>query len=143
MFTNPDKAAMIRFRRTATRRCSAIAFAEVRMPIAIEELDGGVTKVVLSGRLDIAGAQEIDMRMNIVGGSRKAVVIDLSAVDFLASIGLRTLVHCAKAVQNKGGRAVLLSPIAAVAEVIRFSGIDELIPVLSDDAEAIAAVRPA
>lgn len=41
------------------------------MQISIEELEGGATRVVLDGRLDIAGAQAIDLRMNVVAGSKK------------------------------------------------------------------------
>lgn len=113
------------------------------MPIAIHDLDGGVTKVVLSGRIDIAGAQEIDMPMNIVAGSRRAVVIDLSTVEFMASMGLRSLVVAAKSIVSKRGRVVLLAPRAEVEDVIRTSGIDELIPIHGDEADAILAVMPA
>jgi anti-anti-sigma factor len=112
------------------------------MPIAIQDLDGGVTRVVLSGRIDVAGASQIDMPMSVVGGSKRAVVIDLAAVEFMASMGLRSLVVCAKAILNKKGRVVLLAPQGPVEEVIVTSGIDELIPILHDEAAAIAAVRP-
>lgn len=110
------------------------------MPIAIHDLDGGVTKVVLSGRIDIAGAQAIDMPMSVVAGSRRAVVIDLSAVEFMASMGLRGLVVSAKSILSKRGRVVLLSPRPEVEDVIRTSGIDELIPIHQEEAAAIAAV---
>ena len=110
------------------------------MPIAIQDLENGVAKVVLTGRIDIAGAQEIDMPMSVVAGSRRAVVIDLSGVGFMASMGLRCLVMAAKAIQGKRGRVVLLSPQPLVQEVIQTSGIDELIPIHHDEAAAIAAV---
>ncbi len=110
------------------------------MPIAIQELDGNVTKVVLSGRIDVAGAREIDLPMSVVAGSRRAVVIDLAAVDFMASMGLRSLVVCAKTIIGKRGRVVLLAPQPAVAEVLTVSGIDDLIPIHHDEAAAIAAV---
>ncbi len=113
------------------------------MAIAIQDLDGGVTKVVLSGRIDIGGAHEIDMPMSIVAGSRRAVVIDLSAVEFMASMGLRSIVVSAKAIFSKRGKVVLLSPQPQVEEVITVSGIDELIPICRDEAEAVAAVVPA
>ena len=48
------------------------------MPIEVEDLDGALTKMVLPGRIDVTGAQEIDVPMSIVAGSRKALVIDLS-----------------------------------------------------------------
>jgi stage II sporulation protein AA (anti-sigma F factor antagonist) len=110
------------------------------MPIAIEDIDGGVTRVVLSGRIDIAGARDIEMPMSVVGGSRRAVVIDLAGVDFMASLGLRSLVLSAKSILSKRGRVVLLAPQPAVEEVIRTSGIDELIPIHHDAAAALAAV---
>jgi anti-sigma B factor antagonist len=113
------------------------------MPIEIQELDGNVARVVLSGRIDIAGAHAIDMPMSIVAGTRRAVVIDLSAVEFMASMGLRTIVVSAKAIMNKRGKVVLLSPQPQVEEVITVSGIDDLIPICRDEAEAIAAVLPA
>jgi anti-sigma B factor antagonist len=113
------------------------------MPIAIEDLDGTVTKVVLSGRIDIAGAHEIDMPMSIVAGTKRAVVIDLSKVEFLASMGLRSIVVCAKSIMNKRGKVILLAPQPQVEEVITVSGIDTLIAISRNEADAIAAVQPA
>ena len=111
------------------------------MPIAVHDLEGGVTRVVLSGRIDIAGTQEIDMRMGIVAGSRRAVVIDLSGVSFIASMGLRCLVAAAKTVSSKQGRMVLLSPNANVETVIRTTGIDAVIPIFHDAEEASRTVN--
>jgi stage II sporulation protein AA (anti-sigma F factor antagonist) len=113
------------------------------MAIAIEDIAGGVTKVVLSGRIDIAGASEIDMPLSLVGGSRRAVVIDLSGVEFMASLGLRSIVVSSKSIMSKRGKVVLLAPRPAVEEVITTSGIDELIAIYRDEGEAIAAVAPA
>jgi anti-sigma B factor antagonist len=110
------------------------------MPMTVMELDNGVTKVVITGRIDIAGAQDIDLPLNVVGGSRRAVVIDLTDVTFMASMGLRGLVMCAKAIHSKRGKVSMFGPRDDVAEVIRTMGIDELIPLLPSEAEAIAAV---
>lgn len=110
------------------------------MPIVIEDLAGGVTKVVLTGRIDIAGSAEIDLPMSTVGGSSKAVIVDLSGVNFIASLGLRSIVLGGKTVMRKGGTMVLLAPQPAVEEVITTSGIDELFAICRDEAAAIAAV---
>jgi anti-anti-sigma factor len=110
------------------------------MPITILDLDANVTKVVISGRIDIAGARELEMPMAIVAGSRRAVVIDLSAVDFMASLGLRGIVVSAKSIFSKRGKIVLLFPQPQVEEVITTTGIHELIPIYHDETEAIAAV---
>lgn len=113
------------------------------MPIQVLELDEDLTKVVLSGRIDIAGSHEIDLPMSVVGGSRRRVIVDLAAVEFMASLGLRALVLAAKAVARRQGRLVLLSPNANVEQVIRVTGVDELIPIFHDEHLAVAAVKSA
>jgi anti-anti-sigma factor len=112
------------------------------MPIAIQDLDGGVTVVALSGRIDIAGAREIDMPMNIVAGSKRAVVIDLSSVDFLASLGIRSIVIAAKSIASKRGSCVMFGPNADVRSVLEASAIDTIIPIHSELDDAIRAVSP-
>jgi anti-anti-sigma factor len=110
------------------------------MPIVIEDLADGIAKVVLTGRIDIAGSAEIDMPMSIVGGSHRTVIVDLSGVNFIASLGLRSIVLAGKTVMRRGGTMVLLSPQPAVEEVITTSGIDELFHIYRDEAAAVAAV---
>ncbi len=112
------------------------------MNLVSETLPGGVTKVVLDGQLDIMGAQTIDLRFSVIAGSSKAVVVDLSAVSFVASIGIRTLLTGAKTVQSKGGKLVLLSPTPAVEKVLKVTGVDTLMPIFGDLDAAIQAVAP-
>lgn len=75
------------------------------MAFSTEELAGGITKVVLDGRLDIEGAAAVDLKMNVIAGSEKAVLIDLQNVSFLGSMGLRALVAPTRA---KSAMAALL-----------------------------------
>jgi anti-anti-sigma factor len=81
------------------------------MDMAVEALAPGVVKLVLKGRLDIAGASAIDLQFNAIARSHKAVVVDLGGVSFLASIGIRTLLLGAKTVQRRGGTLILLNPV--------------------------------
>ena len=60
------------------------------MQISTQELADGITKVDLDGRLDIAGAQAVDLKMNIIAGSAKKLLIDLEKVSFLGSMGSNT-----------------------------------------------------
>ncbi len=52
------------------------------MKLSVEELPGNVAKANLEGRLDIVGAQAIDLPFNVLVGSRRAIVVDLSKVSF-------------------------------------------------------------
>jgi anti-anti-sigma factor len=110
------------------------------MEMKIETLDGGVTKVNLVGKLDIAGAMDIDLHFNVVVGSQRQVIVDLSQVSFLASMGIRTLIMGAKGVKSKGGRMALLSPTPEVEQVLTVSGTDTLIPIEHDLDAAIRLV---
>src|SRR5215475_2616804 len=78
--------------------------AEARGPmnLAISELDNGITKVSLEGRFDVDGALKIDSQFNKIAEEKKNVLVDLSDVTFIASLGLRTLITGAKATAKKG-----------------------------------------
>lgn len=110
------------------------------MPMTTEETQAGVTVVRLSGRIDTGGAHEIYAPMSIVSGSKRAVVIDLSAVDFLASMGLRTVLFAAKSIKSKGGVGTLVAPPGDVRAVILSAGIDQVIPTYATLDEALQAV---
>jgi len=110
------------------------------MELAVEEIGNGVTRIVLDGRMDIAGASAIDTRFSALAGSRRSLVIDLAKVSFLASMGIRLLVLGAKTVASKGGKIVLLDPVPQIESVLTTAGIDTVIPIHHDAASAVAAV---
>lgn len=111
------------------------------MELAVEDMESGVTLVRLNGRLDIAGANAIDLRFSALAGSRRSMVVDLSGVTFLASMGIRLLLGSAKTVTSKGGHLVLMAPVADVKKVLITAGIDTLIPIHPDVQSATAAVK--
>ena len=110
------------------------------MNLTTEELDGGITRIALEGRLDIEGAQAVDLRMNITAGSAQKLLVDLSGVTFLGSMGLRSIVVPAQVVKRRGGKTVLYKPVPMVEEVLRASNIPALIPVCHDMETALAAL---
>ncbi len=111
------------------------------MKIDVAELDGGLTKVALNGRMDIDGTNAVDLPFNTVAGSKSHIVVDMSEVSFLASLGMRTLVTCAKTVSRRGGGLVLLNPQPNVEKVLRSAGLDTVIPIVADIPAARAALR--
>ena len=110
--------------------------------VTLEDLGDEIAKVVLNGRLDSVGAASVAQPFRTAVGARRAVIVDLSGVDYVASLAIRFLVAGAKAVNGNGGKLVLLSPQEYVHDVLKTAGIDLMIPVLFDPGEAVAAVRP-
>ena len=84
-----------------------------------------------------AWTQEIDLRFTTLAASQKALIaVDLSAVSFLASIGMRTLVSSARALMNRGGSMALANPQPLVQQALVAAGIDSLIPIYPNIDEA-------
>ena len=111
------------------------------MIIAEEELDGGIIRLDLDGRLDIEGAKALDSKMSVIAASRKAVIVDLRRVSFLASMGLRSLVLPARTIKGRGGKVVLVGPNELVEKVLKTSGIDTVIPIHKELQSALTALQ--
>ncbi len=107
------------------------------MEMQVTEHENGIKEVTLIGRLDMEGSGQIDNAFAIHVTTEKApVLVDLSQVDFIASIGMRLLVMNAKALTRRGGAMVLAEPQPLVAEALSVAGIDALIPMFEDRAAA-------
>jgi len=112
---------------------------DLAMNLTIEELEDGIRCVGLQGRLDLAGSAAIDLKFSSHAASaRGLVLVDLSGVEFLASIGIRTFLTAAKAQQRRGGRMVLCNAVPSVAKVIETAGLGSVIPLAADRAAGIA-----
>ena len=108
------------------------------MAITYEDVGESLRRIALYGRLDGPGTEEVSAELGALattGGRR--IVVDLTQISFLASVGIRALLGSAKALQRNGGRMVLLvgtNPF--VTRTLEATGIDALIPMFADAAEA-------
>ena len=67
----------------------------------------------------------------------KRVVVDLTDITFLGSVGIRELITNAKALQQRTGKMVIfVGNNAMVAKTLETTGIDALIPLFTDLDEA-------
>jgi len=112
------------------------------MSISYSDIGADLRRIVISGRLDIPGTDSVAAKLaELTAAPKKGVVVDLSSLRFLASIGVRALIASGKAVQQRGGKMVLVvSDSSTVMMSLRATGIDELIPVFGSlpDAERAA-----
>ena len=110
------------------------------MKIEMEVLDGGIVKVKLAGRMDAPGTEGIEQKLMDYAGTHRSVILDMNAVDFLTSAGIRTLILAAKAVSRRGGKMVLLNLDAKVRQVLEIANLDRWIPMHQSLEEARSAV---
>lgn len=110
--------------------------------MTVTEIDGAVTLVRLQGRLDAAGADRIGLRFTAaLAGQGQRAVVDLAGVDFIASLGIRMLISAARTLKNKGGALALYGAGEMVQGVFDDAALDQLLPIVATEAEALAAVR--
>jgi anti-sigma B factor antagonist len=112
------------------------------MTIDHQELSDDIRLVKLDGRLDIAGTESVSTRYTaLTGANGKRIIVDLTGVSFLGSIGIRMLLSGAKANQQRGGRTVLLiAGNDSVARTLDVAGMTALMPVFATVEEAKTAI---
>ena len=96
--------------------------------------------MVLRGRFDTTGAVLVELPFNKIATEKRAVIVDLSDVSFLASYGIRVLLVGAKIIKSKGGKLVVVCPENNVAKVLKTAGTDALLPMFQTQEAAVAAL---
>jgi anti-sigma B factor antagonist len=98
-----------------------------------------VLSKIKDGRSGVtASVGEFEDQFKAVAETKRAVVVDLSETNYLSSLGVRLLMSGARAVHNKGGKLVLLSPKENVRAVLGIVGIEQIIPIVFDRSAAAA-----
>lgn len=109
------------------------------MQIVIDDNDA-IARVSLIGKLDIQGAEVVALPLATLSGGKQNVLIDMSGVTFIASIGIRHLVSAAKTLSRRGGQLILISPTEVVVNVLTTAGITAMIPTVASENEARAMI---
>jgi anti-sigma B factor antagonist len=105
-------------------------------------LENGLTKIILTGRLDTPGVDRIEARFvaSVVPSSRNAIV-DISRVEFIASMGIRMFITVARSLALRQAKLALYGAQTLVNEVFESVSLKEIIPIVDSEAEAITAVE--
>jgi anti-anti-sigma factor len=111
------------------------------MELQYTELQNNIRLLKLNGQLDIGGVGAIETRFaGYCAGENPRVLVDLSDVEFLASIGIRLSTINAKSIASRGGQMFLLGPIPEVRSVLEITGIPAIIPIYDALESAEAAL---
>jgi anti-anti-sigma factor len=111
------------------------------MDINEETLDQGVFKINLSGKMDITGVTDISTQFTeMCAAPKPSIIVDMSGVHYMSSIGIRELLLNAKSVHGRGAKYAILSPQTVVRDVLEISGISQLITICDNLEDAIEKV---
>lgn len=112
------------------------------MKLEYSELKDGIRLIRLEGRLDLNGTYSIEVQfVNRCAGDGVRVVVDLSGVNYVSSVGIPMLVNTAKSVVSRGGKMVFVNPQENVIKVLELVGVLQIIPVYPDQKAAIQSLQ--
>ena len=101
-----------------------------------QRVEDDITVFLPDGRIDTLAADELDqaLQATVTGGSHK-IVVDMSGVDFICSLGLRALASVLGKCREEGGDMKIAALNETLGRVFKIIGFDTLMSV-HDTAEA-------
>ena len=108
------------------------------MLMEVTERDDGLTQVALVGRLDVGGLHEVDIAFHTETAVRqRPALVDVSRLDYIASLGMGMLISCAHSLKRRGHAMVLVGATGDVDLALRRAGLEQAIPMAADVDEAL------
>ena len=112
------------------------------MRLQYSELDSGVRLIKLNGTLDIHGVNQVDTEfVRHCTGENVCVLVDLSKVNFISSIGIPLLINSAKLLARQGGKMALLNPKKFVEDSLEIMGFSMIIPIYHNVNAALSELK--
>ena len=93
--------------------------------------------IEILGRMDSIRSKEIEVELNDVIEHNKNIIIDLGAVDYISSVGLRVLLAALKKQKERDGSIRLASLQPFVRDIFKMTGFDRIFSISLDQEEAI------
>ena len=92
----------------------------------------------VKGRVDSNTAPELDSALaNLLNSDRNKIILNLEAVEYLSSAGLRALVRALKDAQASGGDLRLASVSQPIEVILRTVGMLQMFKMYPSEQEAI------
>ena len=95
----------------------------------------------VSGRIDLRSAPELrDEAMAALAAVDGALVLDLSAVEFIDSSGLGVLIGLERESQRLQGRLVLVQPTGSAAQIFALTRTESFFTIAANEEDGRAAI---
>lgn len=101
--------------------------------------EGDVAVLIPSGRIDSHTSAELEGAcMEQMAAGRLKILLDLAAIDYVSSAGLRVFLVVGKKLQREGGRVALCCLTPMVREVLAIAGFDRILTTAPTRGEGLA-----
>ncbi len=107
------------------------------MKLTVIEQDNDLLHLALDGSLDMEGVQQISSKFATLTGANKTdTIVDISKMDYLASLGLGMFFTAAKALNLEQKKFVLVKPQELVKKTLLTAKLDKHLLVTDNLAQA-------
>jgi|EndMetStandDraft_4_1072995.scaffolds.fasta_scaffold393000_2 anti-anti-sigma factor len=104
--------------------------------------DNGILTLTMSGRLDADTTAAFgDMLNGCIDRGERRIILDLSGVDYVSSVGLRALIVAAKRLGGLSGKIVLCAPQDRILKLLEIAGFTSIFTITSTRDEATERLR--
>ena len=107
---------------------------------ATESRAGGTTTLRISGRVDGSVSKQLEQRVQDIVSRDEHVIVDLGAMSYVSSAGLRCFIILAKYAKAKQKSLALVALQDEVSEIFDISGLLNLFKVYGTVDDAVAAL---
>lgn len=112
------------------------------MHVHIVQRNDDISQVELHGKLDVTAMHKIDLEFYAATSARtQPAIVDLTHLDYIASLGIGMFFACAQSLTRKGYKMVLVNPQGMVDATLSTARLNQVIPVVRSLEEAIALIR--
>ena len=121
-----------------------MSFGSAQLELSEEQLDDDTRVITVSGEIHVTTAPEFSSRLNdaIAAGTR-ALVLDLSRVEFIDSTGLSVLLNGLRRVTRADGRMALVVSNPTVLRLFEITKLDSTFDIQPTREAAIERVQTA
>ena len=102
-----------------------------QIDVQVEQHSRGLIAKI-SGKAEVNQIDELDRQLHLLTAlSPKFVVLDMSKVAYVSSMGIGSLLRFRKDVEQTGGKVVLAALQQNVAATLRIASIDRVLPIFN------------
>ena len=107
-----------------------------------EEKTGDVLVVGLKGRLDAATSKTVeDFLLQKIDAGERYLVLDLAALDYISSVGLRVFMMAVKRLKTVQGKVVVSSLQPTIQQIFEIAGFQNLFPMFPTRDAAVKGIK--
>ena len=119
-----------------------MAFAEPQFELSEEDVDERTHVIAIAGEIHVSTAPRFSVLLDdAIGRGKTAVVLDLSAVDFIDSTGLSVLLNGLRRVTRQRGRMALVCVNPTVLRLFEITRLDATFDIHASREGALSAVQ--